>query len=337
MKGSVTLLLILLSLLCVLIPLQRTTAEVTLSVVGETSQETTLTDTDDITFTTRITSEAGDNYDNVDVKCKGSGEIYIDSGKSPDVHIIHYPIEISLSTLTINGAGTQDVTITLKRSEISRIHKITIEFILFDFTGFYHKLKLSVNVLSDIDMSLDVKEGVIQDLPVEERILRSEDEMSDVTFTLKITNNETSNLKVDLTPSAIDHVNVGGVLAHRNIDTTQVRLSSTSVTLAPGASEEVSITVPGSLFLIRSSVDTIGNGKIQQNWFIKYQSYFFNIDAKPEGGPAETVGFRINVIRPVIVARLFLKFLEGYQQTTTTDDTDDITYTLRATNAGNQN
>ncbi len=337
MRGSVILLLILLSLICVLMPLQRATAEVTLSVVGDTSQETTLTDTDDITFTVHVTSEAGDSHDDINVSCTGIGVVYtdrVDDNGYPVLKNIIYPIETSLSTLTINGAGTQDVSITLKRSEISRVHRITISFTLFDFTGFYRKLDFYVNVLNNIDMSLEVKEGVIQDLPVEERILQSEDEMSDVTFTLKITNNETSNLKVDLT-LPVGLVAIDGISFNINIDPTQVRLSSTSVTLAPGASEEVTLTVPGSLFLIRSSITIISDRETIQNWHINYKSYYFKVVATPEGGAAESVGFRINVIRPVIVAKFFLKGLEGLTQTTTTDDADDITYTLRATNAGN--
>ncbi len=76
MKNRIFLLIMLL-LICVLFPLQRSTAKITMKVVGSTTIQTSIDGTDDVTFTVEITSEAEDNY-------FGSSISVISDGRSQD-------------------------------------------------------------------------------------------------------------------------------------------------------------------------------------------------------------------------------------------------------------
>ena len=321
-----TLILVTLLLICALIPLQRGTAAVTVSAVGSTSKEIQKSGTGDITFTARITSETGDNYTNLSLVAQGNGYDGIDLL----THIYH-TVEVNPSTLNISGAGTQDVTLTLKRSQIKNVVSIDINITVYNDNNILtdKQALFTVTILNPIDMSLNVKENAIQNLQIELDPQSTEyyKGLKDVTFTLKITNNETSNITVKLTlPTSGAPFELFSV----NIDTTQVSLSSTLVTLAPKTSKEVTITVPKSLFYILGPLVSSGKRLLE----IKYDSYFFNILATPAGGSPEIVSFGINVIAPVNTVNLFFETLNGSTQTTTMDDTDDITYTLRVTNTG---
>ncbi len=340
MKRRVFLLLILLSLMYVLIPLQRADAAVTISAVGTTKKATKATDTGNITFTARITSEAGDSYNQVTVTAAGIGKKIIKNiGGNIQEDLPIYTVGASPNSISIDGAGTQDVTITLNRSQIIRADTIKIAIYLGSSSTTISSLTtaFTVTVTSEIDISLIVKEGIIQHLPVDPNLLNQGGKISDVTFTLKIRNKGPLNLKVNLTLSKVNWISAPALSLFTDIDTTQISLSSTSVTLASKTSEEVTITVPGSLFVILSGETVHGplNERIQ-HWQIQYGSYFFKAVATPEGASAETeeVALRINVVRPVDAVGLILEALDGSRQTTTMDDTDDITYTLRLTNTG---
>ena len=335
-----TLILVTLLLICVLIPLQRAIAAVTVSAVGVTSKVTKASDAGDITFIARITSEAGDSHTNVaPVSLAAGGE-----GAAIDGDVVvgdnPYTLTASPDSFNINGAGTQDVTLTLSREQLTKDDTI---YILFQVWG-QSKLgstTFTVTVENPIDMSLEVKEGAIQDLPVGINSLASDisevyEGLKDVTFTLKIGNNESKNIQVNLTLPTTGLVFRG--TWDVNIDTTKVSLSSTSVTIEPDATEEVVLTVPESEFVTPGPL-VLGPGQTVPTRGISslnYGSYFFKVIATPEGGSPEEVDLRINVIKPVVVANLILETLDGSTQTTTTDDTDDITYTLRVTNAGNK-
>ena len=323
MKNRILFLVPLLSI-CALISLQRVSAEVTLSIVGSTNEETQITDTGDITFTLRITSEAEDSYNNLSVVAQAEGLPVTTEHSSEQIQTIipDYPLEINPDTFSINGAGTQDITITLRRSEISKQDTISFTIVISNNNGDFFKYlaqAYTVIVHGIFHISLDVIGSVTKNLIVEEGLLLRGGKISDVTFTSKITNNQSINLKVDLTlPTIISFLN-----PHINSD--KVRMSLTSVTLDPGASKEVTLTIPGSLFTIPGTFPSI-----------KYGASYLTLVATPNEAPgsAKTVLFVINVIRPV--ANLYLDFLDGLTRTTTTDDIDDITYVLRVTNTGNQ-
>ncbi len=299
MKNYVFLLVTLL-LMCALIPLQRANA-IDIEVVGDSSPTTTTADTDDIIFTIRFTSEAGEKR----------LLVYDTGASSPEDAKL---ITESPATLNIDGAGTHDVTVTIPREIITfkrtaplqptpPTQQYNFTFIGGDAldTSFLFQVPLAVNVIipthETIDITLDVVEKTIQNLTA--------DEVKDITFTLTVTNDsEVSNLQIDL--EVLESEWPG------NLGPEVVTLDPDSVTLAPNASGEVTLTIP-------------------EHAIMKSQSYFATVSAAPKGGFAELVTVRIN-ISPT--SGLVLEGLDDLTQTSTTADTEDVTYALRLTNTG---
>ena len=324
MEKRVLFLITLLSI-SVLIPLQRSTAEITMKVVGSTTIQTFIDGSDDITFTIEITSEAGDYYTDfggLEVFSDGEGQVLLPDGSGGSSNK-YYKLTANPSDIIINGAGTQKVEITLNRSDITRVDNIDVEVLLLDVGEVATLSNILIDVRGEADMSLDVKGNPIQNLS----------KISDVTFTLKIRNNEDDDLKVNLTLPTSGAVFDSNSI---NIDTTKVSLSLSSVTLEPDTSEEVTLTIPGNLF---TNPAALSSDSTQGSPQLKFGSYFLKVAATPEEGNvafAETADLRINVVDPSIdaVVNVILDALEGSTQTTSIDENEDISYSLRITNAG---
>ena len=284
------LLLVTLLLICALIPLQEATAEVELEIVGDSSQVTTIIDTNDITFTIRVTGQAGDDR-----------TLYMDIGGSTVE--ISEQLVISPEILTVSGAVTHDVTITIPRAVILNEGSHEFAFFALDLLDifFVYQISFIVNVtLPDatvVDISLKVEGSLNQNF--------NADEIRDATFTLSVTNkSEVPDLQIDV--AFIE--DAFGV----NVDSASVTLDPASFELASGATQQVALTI---------SADA----------FSKADHYLVVVTATPEIGFAKSVSIRINVFP---TSSLVLEVLDDLEKTTTTTETDDIYYILRLTNTG---
>ena len=318
MKNRVFLLIALL-LICVLIPLQRATAKITMKVVGSSTIQTFIDGTDDVTFTIEIISGATDVYGTapIEVFVDGGGQVFPGGSK-------YYRLTANPQYIQINGAGTQRVQLTLDRSDITRVEEIEVDVLLVDgpdTIAVFSDTIINVRRASDIALDVEENDGT-----------QNINRVSDVTFTLKITNRQNENVKVNLTLPTSGAVSGSNSI---NIDTTKVKLSSTSVTVAASKSEKVTITVPSSLMSVPGSLRSDGSRGSPQ---LKLGSYFFKVVVTPEGGSAtnaETADFRINAISSVVtLSTTTLEVLDTHTQTTLLEDIGDISYTLRITNTG---
>ncbi len=309
-------------LMCALIPLQRAAA-LSAEIVGDKNKIIYDIDTDDLTFTVRVTSVAGDSGTyNTAIFGEGQDRSYIDPITNLLVHeqtfIGFEPDDFTASPtqLTLNGTGTHDVTFTIPRSKIPDVR---------DNVVFYFEL-LDPNVVYDPDdestwypfFTTDViwtlywrnPGDTVTDLrfstPQDIQELQ-EEKIRDITFTLLVENNDTSNpVSVDFSVGAIK-----GAL----IDTSAISFSRASVIVAPNSSEEVTVTINGDVF-------------------IKTGFSSFTIHATPAGTGSvdRTVTFRVNVLQRV--DDLLLDSFGDLTRTSTTSDAEDITWTLRVTNTG---
>ncbi len=315
MKERITLLSILL-LMCVLIPLQRATATVSIAVEGLANKLTGLNDTEDITFTIRVTSEDGDDYGDVGTTIRANGA-------TGTIYKIDAP-----DLFDIKDAGTHDLTITVQRSELTVLEKITIGVEVVDKDNKIPD-KLTVTLTLTVLKSL-VETAIYVDGYKDEPAIHklSTDEIGDIFLDVNVTNGNvvdgapnTASLSLDFTlPTS------GTVFDDEfqvNLDTTQISMDPTSVTVAAGESTKVELRIPGRIFS-RPGLSTFDG-----------ESYFFKIVATPGTGDPTTLDVRINITVPAFVPNVSLEVLDDSTKATTTDDTDDITYTLRVTNTGN--
>ena len=317
------LLMVTLLLLCALIPLQKTTAAPSAEIVGDSSEIIFEIDTDNITFTIRVTSEAGDTGTyNVEIYGWGIDMSYED----PDTGLIVFDRTVigfeegdytaSPTSLTLNGEGTHDISITVPRSKIPDRN---------DNIDFYLNLRSPDNpydpddpdtwdpfFASDILYTVYWREpnDLVADIRLSTRRgddvqVLSPDQISDLTFTLRV-ENVSSEDPVSVTFS------VGLIGGAALVDPSGISFSPASVVLAPNGSAAVVVTILGSLF-------------------IKPGSSFFTIRATPSGGVSKTFTLRVNIAEG---ADLLLDSQGGLKQTSTISDTEDITYTLRLTNTG---
>ena len=135
------LLLVTLLLICALIPLQEATAEVELEVVGDSSQVTTIIDTNDIIFTIRVTGQEGDNR-----------QLYMEiSGETEQIsdELLN---KTNPELLTVSGAGTHDVTITIPRAVIQDEGSHEFTFLAVDLLIFFSSIKLISLLMSRFQM-----------------------------------------------------------------------------------------------------------------------------------------------------------------------------------------
>ena len=219
-------LLLTLLLMCVLIPLQRAAAEVEIEVVGDSSQVTTIINTHDITFTLRVTGQAGDNR--ALAMAIGGSTLEITE-----------QLVVSPERLTVDAAATYDVTITIPRAVIQGEGSYEFAFFAVDFLdpSFIYQISFTVNVtLPDatvVDISLEVEGNLIQNF--------NADEIRDATFTLSVTNkSEVPDLQIDVV-FAEDAFIV-------NVDSASVTLDPASFELASGATQQVALTISADAF-----------------------------------------------------------------------------------------
>ena len=310
--------LVTLLLICALVPLQRAIATVTIAAVGNSYQVTDPNETGKVEFTVRVTSEAGDEYEEIEVSVTAYG---LAMGEETATQYAFKPDPDKLDD--IKGAGTQDVSIELDASDITKVDTITIGV---DVDDKEEKLGLKLTLTLEVVKELTTTEIYVQGYKGKDVIHKlEEDEISDdetVDLDLNITNGETSSSTFTYNVTLPTSGTVFDDAYSVNIDTTQITMlpASGSVTLAHGKSTKVELSIPGSL-LKRPGIQTFDG-----------RSYFFKIVVNPDGTTPTRIDVRINVTVKAFVAELYLEALEG---PTTKDGTNDITYTLRVTNAGN--
>ena len=315
-------LLSILLLMYALIPLQEAAA-LSAEIVGDKNKIIFDTDTDDLTFTVRVTSIDGDSG-TYNTKIFGIGQEMLveDPGGGPPEHIQTIiginedDFTANPAELTLDGAGTHEVTFTIPRDLIPDIRdNIEFYFELSDPTVIYDPNDPETwypFFSTDIIWTLyfrnpgDTVTDYTFSTPHDIQELK-EEQIGDVTFTLLVENNDTDN-PVNIAFSVRD---IRGAL----IDTSAISFSPASVILAPGGAEEVTVDIKGSVF-INTGFST------------------FTILATPTGvgSVSRTVTLRVNVIQRV--DDLLLDSLGDLTRTSTTSDAEDITYTLRVTNTG---
>ena len=290
------LLLVTLLLICALIPLQEATAEVELEIVGDSSQVTTIIDTNDIIFTIRVTGQEGDDR-----------TLYMEIWGETEQISDQLLNKTDPALLTVSGAGTHDVTITIPRAVILNEGSHEFTFFALDLLDlfFIYQISFVVNVtLPDatvVDISLKVEGSLNQNF--------NAGEIRDATFTLSVTNkSEVPDLQIDV--AFIE--DAYGVNVDLAVDSASVTLDPASFELASGATQQVALTI---------SADA----------FSKAGNYLVGVTATPEIGFAKSVSIRINVFP---TSSLVLEVLDDLEKTTTTTETDDIYYNLRLTNTG---
>ena len=289
-------LLVTLLLICALIPLQEATAEVELEIVGDSSQVTTIIDTNDIIFTIRVTGQEGDDR-----------QLYMEIWGETEQISDQLLNRTNPALLTVSGAVTHDVTITIPRAVILNEGSHEFTFFAVDFLDlfFIYQISFVVNVtLPDatvVDISLKVEGSLNQNF--------NAGEIRDATFTLSVTNkSEVPDLQIDV--AFIE--DAYGVNVDFAVDSASVTLDPASFELASGATQQVALTI---------SADA----------FSKAGNYLVGVTATPEIGFAKSVSIRINVFP---TSSLVLEVLDDLEKTTTTTETDDIYYILRLTNTG---
>ncbi len=298
------------------ISLPQTADATTIEVVGRATQRTNTNDTDDITFTVRFTGEAGENR-----------AITMEYGAITRRNPIAV-VAVGISpgeNFFLRGTATHDVTLTIERSEIAKHRPGKRNEIDILLTGgdisdpdFFFQIPLTLNVRKPndplIDFELTVEGNIIQNIPEATAI-------SDATFTLQVTNigTDPDTISLEISADSGPYSELSGQeavdLETMTAELAQLALSSTSVTLASQASEAVTLTIPGILFA-------------------KYSFYPVTVKAISglDKNLTSTLTVRVNIISNRV--GLTLEGLDGLTRTSTTSDTDDITYTLRITNTG---
>lgn len=296
------LLMVTLLLLCALISLQQDAVATTVEIIGKSSKTTRTNDEGPITFTVRITGEAGDNRL---IVLEASTITGVKVGLSPE-------------NIPLRGTDSQDVTLTLARANIPTTERSTITIGLsggdLNDESFAIELYFTVNVIlptdTFIDISLSVNGSAVRNI--------SPDDIRDVTFELTIRNDGNSSDIVSLTkeigstaPYDDPSIDIATILAEIAL----IELTPTSVTVAANASGTASVTIPSSLIE-------------------KYRSYPVNIKATSGNDNTITSSTTARVNVRALASGIVMEGLGDLTQTSDVSDTDDITYTLRVTNTG---
>ena len=116
-------LLAILLLLCVFLLIPESSARITYTLVNGATQTTSTDDTDDVSFTIRITGEAGD-----------SGILTFSIAET-DKNVLE-KLSINPSSVTVNGSGTWDVKFTISRTLLSTPGKHAFNILVLIFTPF---------------------------------------------------------------------------------------------------------------------------------------------------------------------------------------------------------
>ena len=212
------LLLVTLLLMCVLIPLQKTSAQnpaPTLVVQGDSSKTTTTTDTDDIIFTVKATR-----------KRNGFSSISIVVATTPDT----ITPTANVTKLALLQNGSQDVVVTVPRSEITAAGA-GVYSIVFTADEFFEFITPDPSVT----LTLTVEGSVMQTYGVTVGVQGSSAQTTttagtgDITYTLRVTNTGSGTDSITLTKSGVP----------------TLTLSETSLSsLAANAYEDVTLTIP---------------------------------------------------------------------------------------------
>ena len=212
------LLLVTLLLMCVLIPLQKTSAQhpaPTLAVHGDSLKTTTTTDTDDIIFTVKATR-----------KRDGFSSISIVLATTPDT----ITPTANVTKLALLQNGSQDVVVTVPRSEITAAGA-GVYSIVFTADEFFEFITPDPSVI----LTLTVEGSVMQTYGVTVGVQGSSTQTTttagtgDITYTLRVTNTGSGTDSITLTKS----------------DVPTLTLSETSLSsLAANAYEDVILTIP---------------------------------------------------------------------------------------------
>ena len=217
MKKRILLLLTLL-LMCVLIPLQKTSAQhpaPTLAVQGDSLKTTTTTDTDDITFTVEVTR----NKD-------GFSFISPVLATTPDT----ITPTASPTLLSLLQDGSQDMVITVLRTEITAAGAGVYSIVFTADEAFEF-----VTPDPSVTLTLTVEGSVMQTYGVTVGVQGSSTQTTttagtgDITYTLRVTNTGSGTDSFTLTHSGV----------------TDAELSETSLSnIAANAYEDVTLTIP---------------------------------------------------------------------------------------------
>ena len=307
-------LLSILSLMCALMPLQRATADVTMAIIGDSYQLFTPTTAGAPKFKVRVTSEAGDSYSSLTPVSVGVG-----AGTNTKIP----GVSVSPATITINGAGTQDLTFTINRFSTEVLDMIEnlntnnqaedIEFSvkLYDTTKYAADKTIDPEYESGVLMTLYVRKTTVTNpnaeitVPANIQRFPGGAQLRDVTLPIKVKNTSSAAFEVRFRVS-----NTG---TSENIDTNLVFFSPTSVTPQANETATTILRIPTHLLALKSGVYTVTVA-------VAFANY----------APSESaIAFFI-----IPVHDLVLSGLDGLTRNSTTGDTQDVTYTLRVTNTG---
>ena len=213
MKKRVILLLILL-LMCVLIPLQRAVAVITIKVIGDTEEITTIDDTKDIIYNLRVS-----NTDSV-----SEYTLYIDFTSSPD----SLEAQISDDVFILAANASKDLILRIPRSEISAVGRYNVTVTVSEILSQIQSVSATfvVRVIPPINVkSYDITLNGVGSLQKNTQI----DDTEDVTYTLRVTN----------VGSNLDQIHLKMIG-----DVEDATLDHAAVLLEPGIHEDVTLTLP---------------------------------------------------------------------------------------------
>ena len=303
--------------MCVLIPLQRASAEITMEVVGKSTKTTKTTDTDDITFTVRITSEAGDQL----TLALSLALITIPRGIAFNPN----EIEFDPAKVEIDGKGTHDVTITIGRSGLPQTLLYDVEIgLTFGIWDADDNLQGDMFELT-VELTLppppppttiaDIKFAVEGDEILELRT----NEVKDILFPLIVTNNSSNSTQVNFAVilKKDDWWSENGVNVPFTPD--QVRIEKTK-DLSPQTSEKVTLSISRNVFS-------------EVNGYTVIVEVALAADIYKFAQPKIPLMLRVNVLN---VYGIFVESMDELPKRTKITDTEDISCTLRVTNLGSE-
>lgn len=307
--------------MCALIPFQRAAAELSAEIVGDSSEIISDIDTDALTFTVRVTSEAGDSGTyTTSIFGEGQDRSYEDPitgllvNEQTFIGFEEDDFTANPVSLTLNGAGTHDVTFTIPRSKIPDVRdNVEFYFELWDpnvaydpddeetwYPFFETDVIWTLYFRNPNDTVLDVGFDTLID--TQELLL---DQIRDVTFTLSVESRNDNPVEVTFS--------VGSILGAL-ISPTEISFSPTSVIVEPNSVENAIVTIPANLFFKKAG------------WAV------FTLRATPTGDVAKSLTLRVKIISRADLFLEVLGSLDTLTRTSTTGGTEDITWTLRVTN-----
>ena len=206
--------------------------------------------------------------------------------------------ETSLSSIA--ASAFEDVTLTVPRSELTDVGTYTVT-VTATSDG-------DSNETDDTETETIVNEPTVYGLTLlnvgDLTQTTQNTDTDDITYTLRVTNIGNSQDTIDLTKEG---------------STDQVTLSQDSLALAADTAADVTVTLP------RSALDVVG-------------TYRLLVTATSQGDSSKQATLTITTtvtdgsIPDLRYDTIEIEVIEGLRQTTTTNETEDVTYTLRVTN-----